>query len=113
MDIAEEKQGAVTILAPSGRLDGFSAPDLEKRFAEVVARGDVHVLLDGTGMDYISSAGLRAVLVGARKCQQGGGALAFCALRNECRSVMETSGFLTMFACHETRDAAFAAGFGT
>lgn len=103
MKIEEEKQGSLVIVSPVGRVDGFGAPDLEKRFTEVVARGDSLVVMDCGQMDYISSAGLRAVLVGARKCQQGGGRFALCALQPACKSVMEISGFLTMFEAYETR----------
>ena len=82
---------------------------LEERLAEITGRGDVRVLLDCEKMNYISSAGLRAVLVGARRCRQGDGKLALCALQPGCESVMEISGFLSMLDTYESRDAAIAA----
>jgi stage II sporulation protein AA (anti-sigma F factor antagonist) len=109
MEIEEQTQDSLVIVALDGRVDGFSAPDLEKRISEIVERGDTHVLLDCGKMNYISSAGLRAVLVGAKKCQQGGGKLTLCALQPACKSVMEISGFLTLLDHYETRDAALAA----
>ncbi len=109
MEIEETTKDSLVVVAPNGRVDGFSAPDLEKRISEIVARGDTRVLLDCGKMNYISSAGLRAVLVGAKKCQQSGGKLALCALQSSCKSVMEISGFLTMLEYYETREAALAA----
>ena len=110
MEIIEEQtKDALVIVRLSGRVDGLSAPELERRLEEITARGDVRVLLDCAKMDYISSAGLRAVLVGARKCHQGGGKLMLCALQPECKSVMEVSGFLSMLDCHESCEAALAA----
>ena len=85
------------------------APDLEKRISNIVERGDVRMLLDCARMSYISSAGLRAVLSSARKCQQAGGKLTLCALQPACKTVFEISGFLTILDYHETRDAALAA----
>ena len=108
MDIQEETQGSLVVVAPSGRVDGFTSPELEKRISEIIERGDHRVLLDCENMEYISSAGLRVVLVSAKKCQNEGGKLAVCALQPSCKSVMEVSGFLNMLEYHDTRDAALA-----
>ena len=109
MEIEERAEGSSVVVSLSGRLDGISAPKLEARVAAIVDRGDVRIALDCGGMSYVSSAGLRALLVCARKCQQGGGKLTIAALKPECRSVMEMSGFLAIIECHETSDAALAA----
>ena len=109
MEIEEEKSGSLSIVSLIGRLDGLVAPNLEQRLSSVIERGDTHLVLDCDRMSYISSAGLRAVLGGARKCQQSGGKLALCALQPACKSVMEISGFLTIIDSYDTRDAAVAA----
>ncbi len=112
MDIGEEKQGAFVILKPAGRIDGYTAPELEKKVSELVERGDTRILLDGAEMSYISSAGLRTVLISSRKCQQGGGKFSLCALQPDCSAVMKMSGFLTILDVYETRDEAIAAQTG-
>ncbi len=109
MNIGEEKAGSALVVSIEGRVDGLTAPDLEKRISEAVERGDVRVLLDCGGMEYVSSAGLRAFLTSARKCQQSGGRLMICALRPDCKSVVEAGGFDTIIDCHDTREAALAA----
>lgn len=109
MDIAERTEGAAVVVSLNGRLDGATAPDLEATIVAIVERGDVRVALDCAEMGYVSSAGLRALLVSARKCQQGGGKLTVAALQPDCRSVMEMSGFLAIIECHDTNEAAIAA----
>ena len=109
MEIQEEKTGSLVVVALEGRVDGHSGPELEQRITAVVERGDTRVLLDCEKMEYISSAGLRVVLVGAKKCQASGGKLALCALQPACKQVMEISGFLTMLKHYDTREAALAA----
>jgi anti-anti-sigma factor len=109
MEIEERTEGTAVVVSLNGRLDGISAPDLEARVAAIVERGDVRLVLECSQMGYVSSAGLRALLVSARKCQQGGGKLALAALRPECLSVLEMSGFLSIIECHETNEAALAA----
>ena len=109
MDIVERTEGAAVVVSLNGRLDGVTAPDLEATITAIVERGDVRVALDCAEMGYVSSAGLRALLVSARKCQQGGGKLTVADLQPDCRSVMEMSGFLAIIECHDTSEAAIAA----
>ena len=109
MEIEERTEGTAVVVSLNGRLDGVSGPDLEARIASIVERGDVRVVLECGQMGYVSSAGLRVLLIGARKCQQGGGMLAIAALKPECRSVLDMSGFLSIIDCHETSEAALAA----
>ncbi len=108
MKIEEQTIDSMVVVSLDGRVDGSTAPDLEKHISAVVERGDTRILLDCSQMDYISSAGLRVVLVGAKKCQQGGGKLTLCTLRATCKSVMEVSGFLTMLDYYDTRESALA-----
>ena len=109
MKIEEQTVDSVVIVSPDGRVDGSTAPDLEQHISGVVERGDARILLDCSKMDYIGSAGLRVVLAGARKCQQGGGKLTLCTLRAACKSVMEVSGFLTTLDYYDTRESALTA----
>ncbi len=109
MKIEEQTVDSVVVVSLDGRVDGSTAPDLEKHISDVVERGDARILLDCSKMDYIGSAGLRIMLVGARKCQQGGGKLMLCTLRATCKSVMESSGFLTMLDYYDTRESALTA----
>ena len=109
MKIEEQTINSLVVVILDGRVDGSTAPDLEKRLSNIIERSDTRVLLDCDKMDYISSAGLRVVLLGAKKCQQGGGKLTICALSATCKAVMEVSGFLNILDYHETREAALAA----
>ena len=67
MKIEEQTVDSVVVVSLDGRVDGSTAPDLEKHISDVVGRGNTQILLDCSNMDYISSAGLRVVLVGAKK----------------------------------------------
>ena len=110
MTVTARKEGAAVVVSPSGRLDGAGAPVLEAELSAIARRGGGRVVLDGRGIVYISSAGLRALLIGAKICVQEGGGLAIAALRPDCRVVLEVSGLLSILGCHETVEAALAAG---
>lgn len=110
MDITEDKNGDIVVLGPVGRLDSAGAPAFEKAMMGVIERGETKIVVDFGKLDYISSAGLRVLLMGAKKTQAGGGKVTLCALKPNIREVFEVSGFLTIFTVHDTREAAVAAG---
>ncbi len=108
MKVETCKEGRAVLVSPSGRLDGAGAPALEAELRDAARQGD-RVVLDGRAIDYISSAGLRALLVGAKACVQEGSELAIAAFQPQCRAVMEASGLLSVLHYHETRESALAA----
>ena len=112
MEIEERTAGSTVVVALTGRLDGVSAPDLEARVSGIVERGHVRMALDCGGMRFVSSTGLRALLLCVRKCRQQGGALTVAGLRPDCRTVIEVSGLLPIIDCHDTVEAALAAVSG-
>lgn len=59
-------------------------------------------------MDYISSAGLRVLLVAARRVKEAKGAWALCALTGPVRQVFELAGFLPLFTIDASCPAAMA-----
>ena len=109
MEIEERTAGPAVFVFPIGRLDGVSAPLLEDRVCAIARRGESRVVLDCSRMTYISSAGLRALIICSRECRFGGGQLLIAALRPECRSVLEVCGLLSFLSHHETSEAALAA----
>lgn len=106
MNIETRQAGSAVIVAPSGRLDGVGAPDMEAELRAAARHGGGRAVLDCRGITYISSAGLRVVVIGAKACLQEGGELAVAALRPDCRAVMEASGLLSVLRYHETVEAA-------
>ena len=109
MEIEEWRDGTAVVLFLKGRLDGVGAPLLEARVAAIAGSDAVRVVLDCSRITYLGSAGLRALLICARACQQGRARLAIAALRPECRMVVDVSGLLLVLDYHETSDAALAA----
>ena len=107
MDIQEQRQGDVMILQPVGRLDSLSCREFETRLLAALDESKT-VVVDCAVLDYISSAGLRVLLVAAKHNRTSGGRLALAALRENVREVFEISGFSAIFALHPTVAAAVA-----
>jgi len=109
MAIATERSGDVLVLLPQGRLDSNNAAAVETEILEHLAAGSKRIVMDFAGLDYISSAGLRVVLVVAKRLKQAGGTLVLCRLPAHIREVFEISGFLSILTTKDTREEALAA----
>lgn len=106
MEITQTKQGEVLILALTGRLDAQTSKTLEDQLIPLIEGGEKRVLVDFAPLDYISSAGLRVLLLAARKLTQSNGRIALCALRPTIKTVFDIAGFSTVFPIFATRDEA-------
>lgn len=106
MQIAEARQDGIAILAPAGRIDSTTAPALEQRLTALVASGERRIIVDFSGVEYISSAGLRVLLLLARRVRDADARLGLCGMGTAVRQVFQLAGFLPLFVIHDTRDAA-------
>ena len=61
MTIQKQTDGKTLIIAPEGRLDTLTAPELEKELKTVIDDTD-ELIIDFEKLEYISSAGLRVML---------------------------------------------------
>ncbi len=109
MEFAQEQVGDVVIARLAGRLDSGSAQPAEESFARVIAGGPPHLAIDLSKLDYISSAGLRVLLVVAKKVQQAKGKVVLFGLGPSVREVFSISGFDRIFAIEADAAAAVAA----
>lgn len=109
MQVTEEKDGDALILVLEGRLDSTTSADFEKQIVGAIRNNEKHIVIDLDGVDYISSAGLRAVLIGAKQMSAGYGKLALCGLNEKIREVFHMSGFDKILTILPTRSEAVAA----
>lgn len=109
MEIAHEQRGDVVVVRLAGRLDSGAAPSAEAGFAAILGGAAPRLAIDMTGLDYISSAGLRVLLVLAKKVQQSQGKVALFGLVPTVREVFSISGFDTIFSIQSDTAAAIAA----
>ena len=94
------------VVAPSGRVDSTTSSRLERHLFMLLADGERRMVVDFARVEYISSAGLRVMLVLARRMKDAHGGLALCAMAAPVRHVFELAGFMPLFAVDATREAA-------
>lgn len=98
-----------TLLRVAGSFDAVTVADFEAEWKKAVDSGTTKLVVDLSGVDYISSAGLRGVLLLAKTSKARGFGLAFAGLTGMVADMFKLSGFLTILAVYPDADTAAAA----
>lgn len=99
MQIQDERSGESLVVRVAGRLDAVTALEFENHCRQAVEQGERSLILDFGGLEYLSSAGIRAVLIAAKSVAKAGGQFALANVRGVVREVLEVSGLLGIFRC--------------
>lgn len=106
MQITEHTRDGVVVVALAGRFDSSSSPAVDAHLQALVAGANPRVVVDLSGVEYISSAGLRVMLSLAKRTKEARGRLVLAGLGDAVRQVFELAGFLPLFLVEPTGDAA-------
>jgi len=104
---ATEQEGAL-VLSFRGRLDSGNSNDAEAIILDKLQNGAQRIVFDMSGLEYISSAGLRVVLTAAKRLKQVGGRMALCGMRPTVREVFSISGFLSFLVVCDSESEALS-----
>ena len=77
MDIKDQKQGKAVVVSLQGSLDTDNSPDVQRHVKQLLDTGETFFVMDLGGLEYVSSAGLRAFLSLAKQAKAAGGGVAF------------------------------------
>jgi len=108
MQIGEQRAAEALVVAPVGRLDSISSSELERHVVARLDAGERRLVVDLAGVEYISSAGLRVLLLAAKRLREPGAVLVLCGIGPSVRSVLELAGFLPLFVIEPAREQALA-----
>jgi len=108
MEVIAEKLDKALKLKVKGRMDAITAPDFEKECAAWIEGGENDFIVDLGELEYISSAGLRSVLITAKKLKTNNGRICFCNTTGMVQKVFSISGFQSMFPMYDTLEEALA-----
>ena len=108
-DTAAMSSGEAFIIRPCGRVDGSTVGLLDEAVRSRPEGASGVLIFDFEEMDYISSAGLRVLLLSARNMQSSGGKALFCGLAPHIAQIFEISGFSAILDIRENLAAALAA----
>ncbi len=108
MDVVTERREGILSVWVDGRVDGSNASEFEEAFRTAIDNSDRGVMLDFERLVYISSAGLRAVLLVAKTLKNRDTPFVLCSLPEQIREVFEISGFDKIISIYPSREEALA-----
>lgn len=110
MELRQEDVGMVAVVAIAGRIDSSTSAQLLQVLKETIAAGKSRLVLDLTATQFLSSAGLRVLLVTAKQIEKASGRLVLHGLSGRVRDVLDVSGFLSeLRVCGDRTEAVAAA----
>lgn len=112
METKIEREDGTLVVQVDGRIDGVTAPEFENAIKTAIGESDRAVIVNFESVSYISSAGLRAVLLIAKYLGQRDAKFALYALGELIREVFEISGFDHIIQLRATKEEALAATAG-
>lgn len=105
MNVNIKADGNIVIISIEGSIDSKTAGDLQSQIMEKVSETN-NVLLDLTKVDYVSSAGLRVLLMIYRQIKLKNGKVILVGVSEEIRDVMSMTGFINFFEIADNIDNA-------
>lgn len=108
MDINIQPHDDIDVVAITGSVDGLTADTLLATLQRHVEDGGNRLVVDLSGVDYTSSAGLRALLATVKETRRRGGDLRLADINPNVRKVLELSGFATILKIYTGVDEAVA-----
>lgn len=93
IDIQEKKNGSITTVTINGRLDAVSSPLAEKFIFDLINNHQHQLILEFSGVNYLSSAGMRMLLSTTKKLRGVSGRLVVCSVQNNVMDILKMSGF--------------------
>ncbi len=108
MEIRFSDENEITIVMIEGSVDGMTADAFLSTVGEKVRGGSTRLVADFSGVDYTSSAGLRALLATTKEARSRGGDFRLAAVRADVHRVLELSGFTTILKLYGDVPAAVA-----
>ncbi len=107
MKIDTENVGDVSVVTVQGSIDGNTAPQAQEAILPLVHDG-CRLVVDMSGVDYMSSAGLRMMLLLYRRVAGSSGQIILSGLSEEIRDTMALTGFLDFFDTSENLQSGLA-----
>jgi anti-anti-sigma factor len=108
LHITPARCGNVLVIVLSGRLGQAAETALAETLTRAIDQGDARVVIDLTGVDYMSSPGLRAIASAADRCVSRNGGLVLCGVAEPVRIALELAGLAGQIPMEPSQDLAVA-----
>ena len=110
LSIETDNTQNISVMKIKGRVDSDTAPEFDSALSELLNDSRNKIVLDLQGVDFLSSAGLRAMVKALKAAQRSGGDVRLASVSQPIEVILRTVGMMQMFKMFSTSEEA-AAGF--
>jgi len=98
MELTIEHFKKCELIRVEGRIDSRTAPDLQKTLDELMDNGHYKIVLDMSGVEFTSSAGLRVMIRAQKECKRlNRGELVLAAVPERVKEALDLAGLIPVF----------------
>jgi anti-sigma B factor antagonist len=108
VNIQDTQKNGVSVVQLSGSIDALTAPAITEHLGALISSGQIRLVVDLSGVDFTSSAGLRLLLNTVKDARAGGGDLRLAAVQPDVMKLLKISGFTNILKLFENVDEAVA-----
>jgi anti-anti-sigma factor len=106
LEITEHKRGDVVILGLRGKLDSSTSVRLEEKLLALIDGGVKQLIVDFSQLDYISSSGLRVLLIAAKRLKSADRKIVLSSMKDQIKEVFDIAGFSSIFPIFHSQEEA-------
>ncbi|MFN8125011.1 MAG: STAS domain-containing protein [Candidatus Nanopelagicales bacterium] len=92
MEITTSDNGTATVVAVTGELDVYTAPELETALNDLIGQGRSDLVIDLSGVDFLDSTGLGVMVKALKWAREAGGGLRVVATQERITKVFTITG---------------------
>jgi anti-sigma B factor antagonist len=98
MEVTTERLKRCDLVKATGRIDSYTAPQLEDAFRRITGDGRFRIVFDMSGVEFASSAALRAMIDAQKTCKRWNrGQLVLAAVPPRIYDTLDLAGFVPLF----------------
>lgn len=98
MELTTEKFKRCDLIKAMGRIDHQTAPQLEQAFRAIIENGRFRIVFDMSGVEFVSSAALRVMIVAQKTCKRWNrGELVLASVPQRIYEALDLAGFVSLF----------------
>jgi anti-anti-sigma factor len=106
MEIITRDYNRVNVIRIEGRIDASTAPQFEAKVNEYIEAGRRQLVVEMDGTDFLSSAGVRALISAQKNLKPKGGRLAISQPSQRVMEVIDLAGMRPLFPIYDNTEAA-------
>ena len=108
LKVDTRNEGDVAVLAASGEVDVFTAPDLDRAIEAQLAEGRSQLVVDLSSVSFLDSTGLGVLVKGLKGARESGGSLRLVVTSERIRKIFDITGLDAAMPLFDTVDDALA-----